>query len=84
MATRDVWPAVEQLANVWAASDLIGFFLERHPARCSNGDHVSETLSDMQAGTGLLTEAPLLTTMWEPLAAQMPSVRLTDEVRTYL
>lgn len=84
MTTGDVWPAVEQLATIWAASDLVQYFLGSHPAHSGGDNHVSETLSDMHAGTWLLTEAPLLTTMWEPLAAQMPSVQLTDETRKYL
>jgi hypothetical protein len=84
MATKDIWPAVEQLADVWSESELVQQFLAQHPERTDDNGAVTEALRNMQAGTWLLTEAPLLTTMWEPLAAQLPLVQLTNEVRSYL
>ena len=84
MATEDIWPAVERLAAVWSGSELVQEFLARHPARTDATDSVTESLRNLQAGTWVLTQMPLVTAMWEPLAAQQPLVQLTDELRSYL
>jgi hypothetical protein len=84
VATKDVWPVVAQLADVWSQSELVQEFLAQHPERTDDTGAVTEALRNMQAGTWLLTEAPLLTTMWEPLAAQLPLVQVNDELRAYL
>lgn len=84
MTTEEVWPAVEQLAKVWETSELVQKFLEQHPERTDNTGSVTEGLRNIQAGTALLTKMPLVTTMWEPLAEQLPLVQLSSDLRAYL
>jgi hypothetical protein len=84
MTTEDIWPAVQALAATWSNSPLIETLVSRHPARTDSNDAVTEALKNLQAGTNALTEAPLLTMVWEQLAQQMPLVQLTDELRSYL
>lgn len=84
MATEEVWPAVEQLAEVWGASKLVQTFLEQHPEHTDDTGSVAEGLRNIQAGTTLLTKMPLVTTMWEPWADQLPIVQLTPDLRAYL
>ena len=84
MATEKVWPAVEALAAVWSASPLVQYFLSEHPSNVQAAGDITEALKNMQAGTALLTEAPLATAMWEPLAMQLPIVQMTESIRTFL
>lgn len=84
MATEDVWPAVEQLAEVWKTSELVQKFLEQHPEHSDDTGSVTEGLRNIQAGSTLLTNMPLVTVMWEPLSAQLPLVQLTPELSAHL
>ena len=83
MATDEIWPAVQALAATWSSSPLVEGFLSRHPAPPDSGAAVTEALRNLQAGTSALTEAPLVTMVWEQVAKQLPLVQLTDEVRSY-
>jgi hypothetical protein len=58
--------------------------LTEHPANEQAGGEITEALKNMQAGSGLLTEAPLATAMWEPLAEQFPLVQMTEPLRGFL
>jgi hypothetical protein len=84
VATELVWPAVDELAAAWCVSPLVEYFLSEHPANENADSEITEALKNLQAGTGLLTEAPLVTTMWEPLAMQFPLVQMTNSVQNYL
>ncbi|MDM4138971.1 MULTISPECIES: hypothetical protein [Mycobacterium] len=84
MSTEDVWPAVQALATTWSGSPLVRTFLARHPAHNDSDDVVTEALRNLQGGVTVLTETPLLTSNWEQVAQQVPSVQLSGEVRAYL
>jgi hypothetical protein len=84
VTTEDIWPAVEQLAEVWGTSELVQKFLERHPAQTDDTGVVTEGLRNLQAGTALLTKMPLNTAMWEAFAEQLPLVQVDSEMRSYL
>lgn len=84
MSTQDVWPAVQALAATWSGSPIVQTFLARHPAHNDSDDVVTEALRNLQGGATVLTETPLLTSAWEQVAQQVPSVQLTGEVRDYL
>ncbi len=84
MSTEDVWPAVQALAATWSGSPLVQTFLARHPAHNDSDDVVTEALRNLQGGVTVLTETPLLTSNWEQVAQQVPSVQLNGEVRDYL
>ncbi|WP_131804607.1 hypothetical protein [Mycobacteroides abscessus] len=75
---------MQALAATWSGSPLVQTFLARHPERNDSDDVVTEALRNLQAGVTVLTETPLLTSTWEQVAQQVPSVRLTGEVREYL
>jgi hypothetical protein len=84
MSTESVWPAIDELAVEWGASPLVQYFLSEHPSNEEAASEITEALKNMQAGTSLLTEAPLATAMWEPLAMQLGLVQVTEPVRNYL
>lgn len=85
VSTEEIWPAVQALATTWSGSPLVQTFLERHPAHSNDSDDViTEALRNLQAGCAVLTETPLWTSTWEQIAKQIPSIRLTGEVRNYL
>ncbi|WP_340406954.1 hypothetical protein [Gordonia malaquae] len=84
MPTDDVWPALQALAATWTNSPVVQTFLAHHPARNNRADPVTEALRNIQAGSFMLTEAPLWTTHWEPIARQLPLVEVDREVRNYL
>jgi hypothetical protein len=86
VATEDIWPAIEHLAEVWGASELVQRFLDQHPAQTDDTGIVPEALRNIQASTTLITMMPLVTTMWEAIAEQesVPFVQVTDELRAYL
>jgi hypothetical protein len=82
MSTAEVWAAVQQLAAEWSKSPLVQRLAAALPPNDPPAGDLTTALQNMDAGlSGVVSADPLLTTMWEQLADQLPLVTVTPEVR---
>jgi hypothetical protein len=85
MSSAEVWTAVQKLATEWSKSPLVQRLTAALPPNGPPPSDVTTALEYMDAGlSGVVSADPLLTTMWEQLADQLPIVRVTPDVRQFM
>ncbi|MFI6430275.1 hypothetical protein [Rhodococcus oryzae] len=76
MTTAEVWTATGRLADQWRKSALVKQFTQQLPTNNTATGGIPEMLLSIDAGTGFVSEQPLIPNSWEGLAQQLPFVSL--------